>query len=1215
MVNNLGESRGEDASEGVKVAGHEKNSGQDTFDGAFPALHDLAEEVIEDVLGRPGTSAPHLQCSTSQTDRLLSSVPLAKTTRLCGPALAWIVVQEWNAGPPSYLYRIFFEVGSHFPAPRRALLPLRLGELKGLIDFLKGSPVAAVLDPDLSTGFLEDCWLLLCVIGVNAIHGAASMPAVGKWRASDLLAINSMRKGVKAFLTNSKDSEVESTIAELRKELAVKRVNYVGEETLHCFPLTPEQMKPALPPAEHGGCVIALDWVSGLTRDFLLHPEKAVQPDVGQKLPKLQGKIHVAPQYLDDVIGELISRNVCDWVPLSSVLHYRGQPVLNGLFGVEKPTSLPSGLPILRTIMNLVPSNSVLKQLKGGTRSLPFIGQWLSTVIEDSTEVRLWQSDMSAAFYLFSLPPAWWGCLAFNIIRPAHKIGRPGSGLFAMCCKVIPMGFNSSVALMQEISENLLSKLPKAARISRGLPLPPWLTQTIGIAKDEQRAWYHVYLDNFCSAAKVMPPETGGQGEALHLLAEQSWTTAGVLSSAKKRKSEVSSAAELGALINGEIRTLGVTGERILKLIHLTIYVISQEKLDKKNVQVIAGRWVHVFQFRRAGMSCLNVTWQFVGGKKIGPQGPATVRRELWRCILLAPLLYTALDAKVSNWITASDASQKGGAVGIAHALTTEGTEFVKAMHESQKSVNTIPVLVVSLFNGIGGAARAYDLLGLQPEGLIFCDINPEANRIAMRRWPHAELVLDVRHITDEMIDSWALQYTTIEEVHLWAGFPCSDLSAAKAFRLNLKGEKSGLFSEVLRIRRSLRKRFCPVVQVKFALENVASMDREAAEEISRLTGVVPYFVDCADCVPIHRPRLCWTSETWEGIFTDIYFEEKRCWVEAHCLVEYPQLEDWITPGWEWTGYHDHVILPTAMRSVPKDHPPPFPAGYGQCGADTLQRWQADAYRFPPYQYKAKYIFTKGNKWRRVDASEKDLLLGYGWGHTELCMSASKIKQSYTKYEDCRQALLGDAFAMGSFALAAAGLSQRFMVIGEYSHVIRRLGMAPGFCAAPHVETPIQRRLNYGPSKEPLPRDPHLLNRILLSRTNHSGSDVRISTGQLLNPRAYPRQPVNSSWWTWRPVFSVKWSSPDHINLLELRSIVLSVRHCVSHLHSADMRLFHVSDSYVCLSVVSKGRSSSARLNKLLQQLNAILLASNIYLIVAHVESSDNPTDGASRKG
>jgi len=140
-----------------------------------------------------------------------------------------------------------------------------------------------------------------------------------------------------------------------------------------------------------------------------------------------------------------------------------------------------------------------------------------------------------------------------------------------------------------------------------------------------------------------------------------------------------------------------------------------------------------------------------------------------------------------------------------------------------------------------------------------------------------------------------------------------------------------------------------------------------------------------------------------------------------------------------------------------------------------------------------------------------------------------------------------------------------------------------------------------------------MMNQLLLRRTNHTGSDVRIATGEILNPKAVARQSIQAGWWKWRPCFNVKWKHKDHINLLELRSILLSVRYRVHHLKHYNVRIFHLTDSYVCMSIASKGRSGSKQLNRVLRQLNATLLGYGLYLVIAHVESSQNPTDEASR--
>ncbi len=175
------------------------------------------------------------------------------------------------------------------------------------------------------------------------------------------------------------------------------------------------------------------------------------------------------------------------------------------------------------------------------------------------------------------------------------------------------------------------------------------------------------------------------------------------------------------------------------------------------------------------------------------------------------------------------------------------------------------------------------------------------------------------------------------------------------------------------------------------------------------------------------------------------------------------------------------------------------------------------------------------------------------------------------------------------------------------------MGLTPGFRCNLRFVAELMRQFNYGGLKINGEASVQTLNRLLLSRTNHTGSDVRISTGEFLNPKAHPRQGVEAEWYQWKACFKVRWERKEHINLLELRSIFLAVKYHVSHFNSGCARIFHLTDSYVCLSIISKGRSGSKQLGRILKQLNSFLLSHGLYLILGHVESTTNPTDGESR--
>lgn len=321
----------------------------------------------------------------------------------------------------------------------------------------------------------------------------------GGWNKAEKRVVKAIGEGVKRLLCHG--TAETAFDPGLEKELRSKRINYQGEEVGICHKLTLEQVLPSLPPPEHGGAIDICEFVSPHTKHLLLNPGKCILDDVGQELPKLQGRVHVETGHIDAIADELVKRNVCGWIPFSSVFRFRGTPILNGLFGVGKNAMIDSHRSVLRLIMNLVPSNSIMRAFVGSVKNLPSITQWMTTVLEEGEELRIWQSDMCNAFYLFRLPSVWMPFLAFNVRRKGAQVGLPETEEVVLACKVLPMGWLSSVAIMQEVSEHLLRvrALDETSQIVRNKAVPMWL---VGIAREsfeKSRSWWHVYLDNFAA--------------------------------------------------------------------------------------------------------------------------------------------------------------------------------------------------------------------------------------------------------------------------------------------------------------------------------------------------------------------------------------------------------------------------------------------------------------------------------------------------------------------------------------------------------------------------------------------------------------------------------------------------------------------------------------------------------------------------------------------
>ena len=128
-------------------------------------------------------------------------------------------------------------------------------------------------------------------------------------------------------------------------------------------------------------------------------------------------------------------------------------------------------------------------------------------------------------------------------------------------------------------------------------------------------------------------------------------------------------------------------------------------------------------------------------------------------------------------------------------------------------------------------------------------------------------------------------------------------LLKVKFGRLNLEGEQSGWFWEIIRIVKTIKQIYGFSFPLKFVAENVASMDAPAEAEITATLQVIPWRMDSADVAPIRRPRLCWTNaelhET-EGVWV----EEKSDGLKFICTTNTPH---WIN-GWK-TGHNGQGFL------------------------------------------------------------------------------------------------------------------------------------------------------------------------------------------------------------------------------------------------------------------------------------------------------------------
>ena len=137
----------------------------------------------------------------------------------------------------------------------------------------------------------------------------------------------------------------------------------------------------------------------------------------------------------------------------------------------------------------------------------------------------------------------------------------------------------------------------------------------------------------------------------------------------------------------------------------------------------------------------------------------------------------------------------------------------------------------------------------------------------------------------------------------------------------------------------------------------------------------------------------------------------------------------------------------------------------------------------------------------------------------------------------------------------------------------------------------------------------------LLRHADHRGSDIRLDIGVPFRAKVWPRAAIASDRWVWQTVLAHGWKRQGrHINVPEVQEVLAALKWFARRADRHHSRLGLLIDSQVVLAVCAKGRSSSRRLNHLVQRIDAQILACNLYPFYGYVTSKTNPADAPSRQ-
>ena len=1002
---------------------------------------------------------------------------------------------------------------------------------------------------------------------------------------------------------------------DFRDFFAKRGVTYDGEEVRVAQTLTWEGVRSSLP--DEVGRLDLRDFCTQGTLYYIDHFEDHVIDTTNLSCPR-------APRVMvgDDwpaICEGLITKKICEVIPTDQLFHIDQVPLLNGMFGVGKGEYVDN-IETQRLIMNLVPLNQLCEALVGDVATLPNISSFGSFLLDDGEMALISSEDVRCFFYLFRVPSSWKRFLGFNRLVPRSLVPeawRDRPCVLTSC--VLPMGFLNSVSIAQHVHRNIVTWSQQANKVLGG---------ECEMRKDRvssgARNQYRVYLDNFDLVERFDPatPDTvrGRVAQAVQDLREQ-YASQGIPRHPNKAVVRAPVAEIQGAIIDGVEGFAQPKAGKVTLYCRLAVMLVDRGCCTLKELQVVCGGFVYFTMFRRPLLGILNEVWKFMEKlKKLPPvvrlPVPVGVQRELLTFTLLTPLAQIDFQCPFMDHVTCSDASTSGGGVCVSEGLTGYGVAALntESRGDLPQEGETLQVLTVGLFDGLGALRLAVDSLGVGVAGHLSVEKEGTGRRVVEAFFPDTIFHDDVTTVDEELVRSLALRFPSVSLVLMGAGPPCQGVSNLNASKKGaLRDARSCLFQEVPRIKELFKIHF-PWAQVRLLMESVASMSEQDRCVMSAAVGLQPYRVDSGGISLCHRPRLYWVD--WdltegEGVKITPPVSGGPEW--AGCgvveLKAHVDEQAFLEQGWYVT---EGFKLPTFTTSRPREQPGFRPAGLGRCAPHERQRWEDDSYRFPPYQYRDhNLVWIRKGAARRPNIQEREAIMCIPVGYTRPCLP--KNQQTGTLWEDTRLTLIGNSWHVGVITwlleqlLGPLGFCRRQGLQQLVDYLTPgRSGSLQGILLRPPLST---NRTLVETLEKPL-----LLK--LLGLVSMKGEDLMVTAVSEPQVKFHRlRSSVPAKLWRWREVTGWQWRhSGEHINVLELRAILTTLRWLVIRRNGHRKRFLHLTDSLVCLHSLSRGRSSSKKLRHVLMRINSLILAADLHPIWGYVHTAQNPADRPSRR-
>ena len=393
------------------------------------------------------------------------------------------------------------------------------------------------------------------------------------------------------------------------------------------------------------------------------------------------------------------------------------------------------------------------------------------------------------------MPRGWAGIFALRGWVSWREIGIDREGMTRLGVEVCAMGWKYATALCQAAHRKMVllgfripcplpgpgscTSLPGEAEVRRDRPFP------VNGCACATRAW-SIYIDNFDLWEVLDAPEAEKLvGSTSSVVAETEkcyavWNSPG---SSEDHHDCTPSMQTLGVVNDGIAGRRDVPPECYGKIVSLVRYAVTHDRRSKRDMQVIAGRLLRFILRNRATAVSLDDVWRSIARWRGRHSMGRKVTVELLSALCLLPLCYIDLRLQVCSLPSCTDASYKGGGSCVGVALTPRGRRKARRLKEPQEHVAASELGLLSLFCGIGGLGRAFELLEVPVAAFISVELEGDRRRVCKAAYPHVVHHADVTQVGKADILRWRARFPRLRVLVTGGGFPCRDMSRLRGKR------------------------------------------------------------------------------------------------------------------------------------------------------------------------------------------------------------------------------------------------------------------------------------------------------------------------------------------------------------------------------------------------------------------------------------------------